>query len=646
MLKSLINVAQVDSTLFEFIETPEDESEKVTDRGIECPETPNAKIHMDATPMGTNNTHVSHPSAPGRRVSKTPEPAARKQHLKLTPTPKLRHNDSQIQFATIDSSPPGTEGPDSQVLTRRQREVKERQHQEAATMFPDLRSSPRSKSRDAMAKPSRLYLSSDIIGKSDGLPEEIISPTLPPANVITTTFLGSSPTPWSSGKLFGANGYNDGPPSSPPEVSKMRSYTNPAGGPKHSSLDGLPDIQEGEHRQKEHQEKDPAVSFGSGHGWLVAGVKGPVTSPEERPAQNEDQEMTDANLNSEFEVFVDAPVHPCEESIGGINKSDLMSPGSIMNASADSPALGGNSSAGVPSFISKDTPQAAQYTMLPDPDDEVSAQIANDMEMALSQAAEGSQVSLTSASSRSGSVQKRKRSPSPDRSAKKRISPEPRSSIQVIIEKQSPTRDESDMHDCIVVASPAVEALSSSAGMDLLEEMAGSPSQSHTSTSNDQREDLPTSKDTIASRNASRGGRSSGRRRGRPRRISKDAALNDECGDLTPDTVPVGEQNEAGTHNGLAVKQTKGRSSDGAKAEDPNLWASSRLSHPQENAAPSRVRGNGNETTTGVSILEGLKRMLEEAKAVVLSPGEGREVMSAWMDLGRELQNAERRAVP
>lgn len=53
----------------------------------------------------------------------------------------LRHNDSQIEFEPIESSPV-PENQDSQLLTDRQKEVADRQRHEAASMFPDIRSSP------------------------------------------------------------------------------------------------------------------------------------------------------------------------------------------------------------------------------------------------------------------------------------------------------------------------------------------------------------------------------------------------------------------------------------------------------------------------------------------------------------------------
>ncbi|TVY47491.1 Telomere length regulator protein [Lachnellula occidentalis] len=117
-------------------------------------------------------------------------------------TPKMRHMDSQIHFKAVASSPvPGTVE-ESQVLTERQKEVKERQKAEAA-MFPDLRSSPRPKekevARDENAEPelplhrssSRSRTRSPLRTKQT---ERQTTPTPTPASE-DDNFIVSSPTP-------------------------------------------------------------------------------------------------------------------------------------------------------------------------------------------------------------------------------------------------------------------------------------------------------------------------------------------------------------------------------------------------------------------------------------------------------------------
>lgn len=79
---------------------------------------------------------------------------------------KLRHDNSQIDFAPIESSPTGGDYVDSQLLTDHQREVRERQHDTAA-MFPDISSSPpkqlksRSLELPAYSRPGQGYNADD-----------------------------------------------------------------------------------------------------------------------------------------------------------------------------------------------------------------------------------------------------------------------------------------------------------------------------------------------------------------------------------------------------------------------------------------------------------------------------------------------------
>ncbi|KAK4100669.1 hypothetical protein N658DRAFT_472718 [Parathielavia hyrcaniae] len=60
--------------------------------------------------------------------------------------PRLRHDDSQIQFAAIEPSSALGSPLESQVLTERQKEVRDRQRENAA-LFPEIRSSPGVKSK-------------------------------------------------------------------------------------------------------------------------------------------------------------------------------------------------------------------------------------------------------------------------------------------------------------------------------------------------------------------------------------------------------------------------------------------------------------------------------------------------------------------
>lgn len=123
----------------------------------------------------------------------------RKARKRDIPT-KLRHEDSQTTFQpVIDSSPIPGNIHESQLLTERQKEVKERQQAEAA-MFPDLGSSPKPKgkavAREESAEPELpLHRSSSRSQTRSPLrTERPTTPTaLPPSE--DDNFMVSSPTP-------------------------------------------------------------------------------------------------------------------------------------------------------------------------------------------------------------------------------------------------------------------------------------------------------------------------------------------------------------------------------------------------------------------------------------------------------------------
>lgn len=109
---------------------------------------------------------------------------------------RLRHDDLQVMFAPIDSSPlPSAE--ESQLLTDHQKEVRARQNDDAQ-MFPDLSSTPAKKIQKI---PQALDFATDereqdaIVGRP-GTPTELNE-----AQNEMTGYLGSSPTPRSSEKF-------------------------------------------------------------------------------------------------------------------------------------------------------------------------------------------------------------------------------------------------------------------------------------------------------------------------------------------------------------------------------------------------------------------------------------------------------------
>ncbi|KAJ9503549.1 hypothetical protein H2202_000688 [Exophiala xenobiotica] len=102
--------------------------------------------------------------------------------------PRSRHNDSQIDFVPIDSSPPADNDPESQFLTAHQKEVRDRQRSEPAVVFPDLRSSPKQHSK------SFSHGDCEFARKAAALEERPSTPTLPTSHDQEAEVM-ASPTP-------------------------------------------------------------------------------------------------------------------------------------------------------------------------------------------------------------------------------------------------------------------------------------------------------------------------------------------------------------------------------------------------------------------------------------------------------------------
>ena len=143
-----------------------------------------------------------------------------------TPKPRLRHDDSQIQFAPIDSSPLPTED-ESQHLTEHQKEVKTRQ-QDNAQLFHDLSSSPTAQSTALQKRVAKRLDFSTNMAPYSVLEGPATPSGLADAHGLMSDDVPSSPTPSSTKDLAGVcTEVHDGPdmedalqdlPSSPPRA--------------------------------------------------------------------------------------------------------------------------------------------------------------------------------------------------------------------------------------------------------------------------------------------------------------------------------------------------------------------------------------------------------------------------------------------
>lgn len=157
-----------------------------------------------------------------RSRDNTPETSRRKSR-KRDVTPRIRHDDSQIQFEAVESSPMADRVVDSQLLTEKQKETKERQ-QADQSMFPDLRSTPISKDKSARkSKEAEMELPTRQSSQLRTKPSEErqTTPTIPvPSD--DDGYIASSPTPTRSIRGEAEVEPEVDPPSSPPVVPTRR----------------------------------------------------------------------------------------------------------------------------------------------------------------------------------------------------------------------------------------------------------------------------------------------------------------------------------------------------------------------------------------------------------------------------------------
>lgn len=134
------------------------------------------------------------PALPGDRRSRTPN-SSKRVLTRTPPKAKLRHDNSQIQFVAVESSPLLGSEAESQALTERQKEVKERQKAETATMFRDLRSSPVQITRLGRSTSRRLSLPPVLASDDRGVNGLPSTPVLAKQTEDPEDVVPSSPTP-------------------------------------------------------------------------------------------------------------------------------------------------------------------------------------------------------------------------------------------------------------------------------------------------------------------------------------------------------------------------------------------------------------------------------------------------------------------
>ena len=418
------------------------------------------------------------PPPQDKQFHSTPETSPTLRISKLTPMHRLRHDNSQIEFAAIESSPSDLEALESQFLTVHQKEVRERQQRECSAIFPDIMSSSKQRPRVKGQLQSRLSLNSRRTPEKYNVADETTSPSLPSMDVMMDAFTESSPTPKPGRHATSDPLQQNGPPSSPP-ISNYSAKIS-------QILKTPPSLEESIAQDQEiitRQKVSTALTFAEKHGNEHAKIteksssNANVTysSPQAISTQTnafeivnhevEDQENLpeDGTCSSEIEIFMDAPSSLNRLGVGLSKSADQhftsaeqesCSRGEVLHQTDPRISNKQDLSYSQDNGSTEDQEERPAAIVLND-DEQISAQIAIDMERALSQATQDSSKSPQVPSPNNDGKKKRNLSSiSPSSSIKKQKTDK---GVHVVIERRVPTTLDQEILDCIVVAPQPIE---------------------------------------------------------------------------------------------------------------------------------------------------------------------------------------------
>lgn len=390
-------------------------------------------------------------------------------------------------FAAIDSSPISFDDTESQNLTDHQKETRERQVHEAA-MFPKLGSSPTPNDRNTPQKLPRLMLSGKDKPRGPTEPDDQTSPMLPVIDGELEAFLGSSPTPRSSKKLSSDPLSDGGPPSSPPGVPSLAATF-----PRQAEKDPPSAVEEEQVQVEAQSESNNRFQAPQGSPAIAQQTRDDAANDEEAVVLNqhdgaaslpggEQQQVAedevastkaaDTRILSDFDIFVDAPTEPIEGKDATSDKTAVLyqekptvstspTPGPTPAAfdefhdnntaqtpvQADSSELQQVNENGTSQVTDSFLSQSTQYS---NDDDQITAQLAADMERASSQAERARDGARGTSSNR-----KRKRRGSASTATVKRLRSHSKAQeCHVVVERQKP---ETTDDDCIILDTRSAE---------------------------------------------------------------------------------------------------------------------------------------------------------------------------------------------
>lgn len=393
---------------------------------------------------------------------------------KTTPKARARprHDDSQMHFAVIESSPLVPEAVDSQLLTNHQKEVRERQQFEAGVMFSDLRTTPKIRVREQ----GDILPTLNLRGPQTPQPEPHAvdnCTVLPAADDISDDVFESSPTPRSSMRRnSGHRPWSNMGPSSTPvkQQTDMQPYLGdsilstgePANFEAQTEGEILIDDNESTSELQDMEIASRVIALGGSE--ESSNLQPIEFGPDEKSlsSQNDNQDMLDADPPSDLDVFMDAPsdllqtvehdMHEIHTEIpssliqadeGPESSDHLISEGMIQEPVTPYPQS--NLPKGEPNNwatleeneISRimDSFQGSETSQILSDEDQIAAQLASDLKRASSEAEaemSGSSSPIRQATATSGRKRKGSAENTGRHNKKSKVLPQP-PNIQVVI---------------------------------------------------------------------------------------------------------------------------------------------------------------------------------------------------------------------
>ena len=625
---------------FRFIES------QASDEGKTQPLTPEPLKAREGTKMGRK---ISRSDRGARRsalveTSPTTKLSQSKQRVSKTPQKvRLRHDDSQVQFAAIDSSSPLL--PEEMIMTDHQIEIRERQSRETA-MFSELGSSPKLPSGRVYRDLPRLELG----GSKDHHQAEVdadaqVSPMFPIIDGAMESFLGSSPTPRSGDRDTVNRSSTTGrasspmPPDLPVEEGEEAAVTNPV---------DVKRVLENKEAEVEALCQNQAINT-QGNAILPDAAHESISTPS---FPNNAGKLTPvvtsvvAPESSSAEIVADAPAEmrscnvPCNDEVVG-EKVDLpprVSPMRARQYDRDLPTenfyelheqpVSTDVIAADNETISRVTDSfQSQSSFYSNDDEQISAQLAVDIERASSQTGSA------------GSSKKRKRSVrEPARESKKARGATHAQSYHVLVDAQRPHDFD---EDCVILDTRIAIDGPGQHDPPVKRERSPSPNSPHLS---------PQYRDTGKDATS----------------LSKEVARNTEP-ELEPSTFPdcqvakfpastqksTQSKSAQVTPSQRSTKRRSARLSGTAENFSSSQGEKSSPSHRQEgggaeeagtgNDSAKQAAGTGESNTASAVILEGFKKLLQEVKGVSLGAEEERAMVTTLFECVNEVHEAGRR---